>query len=152
MAHVVAFDTGVVWSLVTPVPQPPPAAAVGRWARDLLAAGIRVLILEVVDFEVRRELIRRGATAGLARLDRLGVGFEYVPITTAAMRRAAALWAQARHAGRPTADPRELDADCILAAQALEALDPGDRLTVATANVGHLGIWVPAVPWAQIAP
>ena len=32
------------------------------------------------------------------------------------------------------------------------AAGPGDTLTVATENVGHLGRFVPARPWDQIAP
>lgn len=151
MARVVALDTGPVGLISSPRSRPA-ALACQRWARDLIAAGVRVLVPEVADYEVRRELVRLGATAGLARLDRLKVGFEYLPITTDAMLRAAELWAQARRGGRPTAHPRDLDADCILAAQALEAIDPGDALTVATANVGHLGLWVAAEPWANIVP
>ena len=41
----------------------------------------------------------------------------YLPITTAAMLKAADLWASARKAGIPAADPKALDADMILAAQ-----------------------------------
>ena len=41
---------------------------------------------------------------------------------------------------------------CILAAQALLAAAPGDVVTVATDNVGHLGQFVDARPWDQIAP
>ena len=38
---------------------------------------------------------------------------DYAPITTTVMLKAAELWAQARRAGRPTAAPDALDADCI---------------------------------------
>ena len=68
------------------------------------------------------------------------------------MKRAAELWALARNAGRPTAPPEALDGDCILAAQAMLAVGPGDVLTVATGNVGHLGQFVGALPWDQIIP
>jgi hypothetical protein len=40
-----------------------------QWSRDLVAAGAWVLIPEIADYEVRRELIRSGATTGLRRLD-----------------------------------------------------------------------------------
>ncbi|HZO89894.1 MAG TPA: hypothetical protein VFB38_16310 [Chthonomonadaceae bacterium] len=61
---------------------------------------------------------------------------EDLPITTPAMRQAAAFWAQSRQLGRPTADPRELDAGVILAAQVVTLNEPDT--VVATTNVGHL--------------
>ena len=57
--------------------------------------------------------------SSIARLDGLASKIEYLPLTTAAMRIAAELWAQGRQSGQPTADPKELDGDVILAAQAL---------------------------------
>jgi hypothetical protein len=61
------------------------------------------------------------------------------------MLRAAALWAQARRRGRPTADPKELDCDVILAAQALEV-----GAMVVTDNIGHLALFVEAKSWRDI--
>src|SRR5437588_514138 len=92
-----------------------------QWVKGLLAAGVRICIPELADYEVRRELLRAGATTGLARLDQVRGGLEFVPITSAAMLRAAELWARVRRAGQPTASDEALDADCILAAQALVA-------------------------------
>ena len=66
------------------------------------------------------------------------------------MRKAAELWADARRRGRPTSGPRALDADSILAAQALLLAGPGDSVTIATENVGHLGQFADARPWANI--
>lgn len=74
---------------------------------------------------------------------------EYLPITTAAMRRAAEVWAQARQRGQPTAGDNTIDADMILVGQA-ETI--GVRFTVATTNVGHLSRFVPADLWQNIAP
>src|SRR5947209_7574622 len=102
--------------LVTSPARSPRSVGCKQWARDLLAAGVRVIVPEIADYEVRREMIRRGATASLARLDRMKVGFDYAPITTEIMLLAAELWAQARNTGRPTASPDSLDADCILVA------------------------------------
>ena len=45
-----------------------------------------------------------------------------------------------------------LDGDVILAAQALLATEEsGERIVVATANVRHLGQFVDARPWQEIA-
>lgn len=123
-----------------------------HWARDLVAAGVRVIVPEIADYEVRRELIRVGTSASLARLDAVRDWLDFTPINSAVMLRAAELWAEARRRGRPGAPPEALDGDCILAAQALLAPGPDDLVTVATENLGHLGLFVDARPWDQIVP
>lgn len=116
-----------------------------QWLRDRLAAGTDVLIPEIADYEVRRELLRAGKVISLGRLDRLREGPRYLPLDTPTMRRAAEMWALARAQGRPTADPKELDGDVILAAQAERA-----GAIVATANVGHIARFVSAKHWRDI--
>src|SRR5689334_20756414 len=83
------------------------------WAMDLLAAGVRVFVAEIADYEVRRELLRRGATAGLRRLDQVKAMCEYAALTTDAMLKAAELWATARRSGLVTSPPEALDGDVI---------------------------------------
>jgi predicted nucleic acid-binding protein len=70
----------------------------------------------------------------VARLDALATAAEYLPITTVAMRLAAELWAQARQQGQPTAGDNTIDADMILAAQALTLGTPD--VVIATTNIG----------------
>ena len=107
-----------------------------------------VLIPEIADYEVRRELLRANKAGGLARLDALAGLLEYLPLTRAVMRQAAVLWAQARQQGRPTADDKALDGDVILAAQAI-TLGATD-VVIATTNVGHLSRFAPAALWPDI--
>jgi predicted nucleic acid-binding protein len=83
-------------------------------------------------------------------LDALAQATEYMPITTAAMRRAADLWAQARRQGQPTAADNTIDMDIILAAQAIEL--GAENVVIGTTNVGHLVRFVPARLWQDIAP
>ncbi len=124
-----------------------------EWVESLLDAGIGVAIAEIADYEVRRELVCGGKVRGLERLDRLKSGLLYVPLTTGAMLLAAECWAQARNAGQPTADPKELDADAILAAQAaVLASDLGEETVIATTNVGHLAQFWAARLWRDIEP
>jgi 7,8-dihydro-6-hydroxymethylpterin-pyrophosphokinase len=68
------------------------------------------------------------------------------------MLRAAELWAFARNRGFQTADPKRLDIDVILAAQALTLEVPTAEIVVATSNVGHLSHFVSALVWSEIAP
>jgi predicted nucleic acid-binding protein len=124
-----------------------------KWTASCLAAGHRIYVPEVIDYELRRELIRAGKVNSVARLDRLKARLRYLPITTVAMLRAADLWAQSRNSGQSTGNPLKLDIDVILAAQALTVSIPsGDDIIVATDNVGHLSRFAPADLWSNIAP
>jgi hypothetical protein len=51
-----------------------------------------------------------------------------------------------------TADPKELDADVLIAAQALDRGLPASDFVVATVNVGLLALFVPAARWDTITP
>jgi predicted nucleic acid-binding protein len=108
-----------------------------------------VIVPEIADYEIRRELIRLGGTLALTNLDNYGSQLEYLPLTTDVMRRAAELWANARNTGQPTAPDPALDGDVILAAQALSL---NTAVVVATGNPGHLSRFVPAELWSNLAP
>ncbi len=105
-------------------------------------ASVSVYVPEVVDFEVRRKLLHMKKEHSLARLDALHQLFTYLVIDTSTMRRAAQLWAEARWRGLPTAGVTSLDADVVLAAQAL-----GVGGTVATTNARHLSQFVAVEDW-----
>jgi hypothetical protein len=64
------------------------------------------------------------------------------------MRDAALLWADLRKRGQPIADPKALDADVILAAQA-RRMDAAE-VVVATTNVQHLSRLVDAKLWRDV--
>lgn len=133
------------------IPNPSPQAlACTQWLRTLVLAGTRVIVPEIADYEVRRELLRANKSRGLALLDALGSKAEFLPISTPAMREAARLWALARQQGQPTAGDKTIDGDMILAGQAL-ALGVPD-FVIATTNVGHLSRFVPAALWRDIQP
>jgi hypothetical protein len=123
-----------------------------QWLADMAATGSLIYATEIADYEVRRELVRTNATPGIARLDALYSWLIYLPITTAAMRKAADLWAEARNQGYATADPKALDGDVIVAAQALTAGYADAEIVVATDNVVHLSRYVNAEEWRKITP
>src|SRR5438045_3954184 len=137
MAEYVLLDSDPL-GLACSNPRRSQAAHCLNWLDGLLARGVEVVVPEITDFEVRRELPRLSATPSLIRLDALVTsrGLKYAPITTAQMRQAAVLWADARNRGFPTAHPHALDADVILAACATTTGQPGDTVIVATMNVG----------------
>jgi predicted nucleic acid-binding protein len=129
-----------------------PADACRQWVTECIQRDARVVVPAIADYEVRRELERAGKVHGIARLDAFNAATpdRYLPLSDAALSLAAHLWARARRTGTPTADPRELDCDVLIAAQALTLAVPAEELVVATVNVGHLAQFVTAAPWTSI--
>jgi len=149
VSRVIVLDTGPL-SLVTNPKLSAESIACAQWLQAHITAGNRVIIPEIADYEVRRELLRANKTKGIARLNDLAKFLEYLPITTTAMLQAAQLWAQARQQGQPTAGDKTIDGDMILVAQAmtLAILD----VVIATTNVGHLSKFIAAELWQNITP
>ncbi len=146
---VVLLDSGPLGLVSHPNAEKVNAEAV-EWLEALLSAGVSVLIAEIADYEVRRELLRAGRQRGVRRLDELKEAIGYRPITTPAMLTAAGLWADARKQGQPTAPDPALDADVILAVQAKDVESECQRVIVATTNARHLSRFVEAKAWQEI--
>ena len=148
MATIVVLDTGPVGVLTNPRLTPVPMA-IRKWLADLLTANRRVILPEISDYEIRRELMRGRKSQSLTMLNTLANQVEFLPINTPAMRLAADLWAQSRNAGLPTGMSAALDGDVILAAQALHL---GVPVVVATGNTAHLSRFIAADDWQNITP
>lgn len=144
MADLVLLDAGPLGM----ISHPRPSSEIATWLARLVASGVEVLVPEIADYEVRRELLRAGRSKGVQRLDQLKISLGFLPITTDAMLKAAQFWADARRCGRPTAHDKTLDADAILAGQV--AVLQGKSVTVATTNVRHLNRFVRAQPWQKV--
>lgn len=131
---------------------PKPDISIVRWAKACQAAGHKMYVPEVIDYEVRRELLRAHKHAGVNNLNALKANFRFLPITSSTMLLAADLWAKARSGGYSAGDPKKLDIDVILAAQALTLGFSANDIVVATSNVSHLSRFVPADEWQNIKP
>lgn len=149
MKRAVLLDTGVL-SLVTHPGTQPEATACRSWMENLTTTDREVVIPEICDYELRRELLRADKAGSVRRLDALATEIGYLPIDTPTMRVAAKLWSDLRRKGRPTASDERLDADVILGAQALEMERNGSRVVVATSNVRHLKRMCDARAWNDI--
>ena len=143
----IVLDTGPI-GLITNPKLSSYGIACNQWLQAHLKAGTRIIVPEIADYEVRRELLRANKLKGLARLNSLCERVEYLPLTTAAMRQAAALWAQARQQGQPTAGDKTIDGDMILIAQAQTITV--SSVVIATTNVGHLSRFIAAEQWQNI--
>jgi predicted nucleic acid-binding protein len=104
-----------------------------------------MLLSEVADYELRRELLRIDSRRSLGRLDELTREIRYIPVTTTTWRAAARLWALQRKAGRVTAAEGGLDGDVLIAAQAL-----AEDAVIVTPNTRHFDSMVRALTWQEI--
>jgi predicted nucleic acid-binding protein len=142
----IILDAGRLGMIAHPRPNP----QIAEWYKRIVTGGCEIYVAEVADYEVRRSFLLGGLDLkkALARLDELGQELNYLPLSTAQMLKAAELWADSRKKGQPTCDPKELDCDVILAAQALSV---SVKAIVATDNIGHLGRFVDARQWKDIS-
>jgi len=146
---IVRLDAGPLGMVTNPKSYPENEAC-KNWLAKLASSGVEIMIPEIADYEVRRELLRAGKDRGLARLDALKAMLGYAPITTPVMLKAAEFWATARRMGQQSADDASLDADMILAAQAAALNRGGDDTVIATTNVRHLALFASARVWRDI--
>ena len=144
MSPIVFLDTGVLGAVTNPNAKQSNNLACLEWLAELPSRGYEVAIPEIADYELRRELLRAKKLRGIQQLNLLKAEVVYLPITTDAMIQAAELWAQVRQSGQATADPKSLDGDVILAAQALLQAKQGYEVIVATTNVKHISRFVDA--------
>ncbi|MGI8983148.1 MAG: type II toxin-antitoxin system VapC family toxin [Acidimicrobiales bacterium] len=145
----VVLDSGPLGLLSNPTTLGEPRD-IREWAFRLLDEGVNVVVPEIADYEVRRELIRADKQDGIRRLDELTHGLEYEPLGTSHFRRAAELWAEARNRGLPTGHDAALDGDVLLAAQALGLMVTDPDTVVVTTNPEHLVRFVRAVRWRDL--
>jgi predicted nucleic acid-binding protein len=151
--RVVVLDSGIL-SLATQQVGVAEADACREWIQECEASLPAIRVPAIANYEARRELLRAGKRASISRLDIFLAAQRnrYVPLSDHDLYRAAELWADSRRRGLPTSDPKELDVDVILAAQALNLGIPADELVVATTNVRHLSRFLDARLWTEIDP
>ncbi len=79
------------------------AISCAEWLQTLVVAGTRVIVPEIADYEVRRELIRANKVRGIGQLDALARLPEYLPITTNVAQAIGTLVASAEAPAEPNA-------------------------------------------------
>ncbi len=149
MTQIVLLDSTPV-GLITNPKATPLAVECQQWLQSLLDRGYHIILPEIIDYEVRRELLRVNKIKSIRRLDDLKSALIYLPITTEVMLKAAQMWAQVRQQGKPTADDKALDGDVILAAQAILISSEEYPVIIATSNPKHLSLFVDARDWQDI--
>ena len=145
----ILLDSAVLSTLTHPYPSQE-SIECKAWLNAMLVADDEVIIPEVVDYEVRREYLRRSSSRALGKLEDLIQKVRYLPLETHHWRLAAQLWADARNRGHITAPPGDLNIDILLAAQAQLLSTPGVQVIIATTNVRHLAPFADARVWRDI--
>lgn len=132
-------------SPLSDISHPQASLEIVSWFFSHLQRGNQLIVSELADYEVRRELIRAGKTRGIQRLDAFQRTLTTCPVTSSILMRAAEMWAETRNRGKPTAHPKSLDADMIIAAQAEHI-----GAVLATSNAKHFVDFVDARDWHEI--
>ena len=152
MSRLIFLDSGPL-GLLTHPQRSREVIEITQWFERCLRSGCQFIVPSIVYYEIRRELLRANKTQSLSLLDAFVniTPWRYLPLTDAALRLAAELWAKSRQQGVPTADAAALDIDIILAAQA--QLFAGDeKFVIVTSNERHLRRFTDARNWAEIVP
>lgn len=146
---IILLDSGPL-GLITNPKASAQSLACQQWLVEHLSRGSRILVPEIIEYELRRELLLHEKTQGLQRLEELAADLGILPVTRAVLLQAAIFWADARKQGRPPAHTKALDIDMILCAQAAVAATFDDPVVIATNNTRHLSLFADARPWADI--
>ena len=76
MIKPVILDAGPLGRIAHPRANPEMA----MWMEGLMSAGVEVVLPEIADYEVRRNLLLEGLTKSVARLDQLKTLLTYLPL------------------------------------------------------------------------
>jgi predicted nucleic acid-binding protein len=146
------LDSGPL-GILTNRQKSPTVAGLSDWLSSFLRSGARAIVPAIVYYELKRELLRAEKTSGIRRLDEFvsAAPGRYLPLSDQALRLAAELWAQSRQLGRPTAEPKALDVDVLIAAQALSFGAAPTDIVVVTTNPGHLSQFITSKHWNELA-
>src|SRR5688500_9778154 len=108
-------------------------ARTATMARAARSGGSELLLCPVVEYEIRRGLLKRGAGSGLRSFEAIRAGLAYQAFDEETWLRGAELWAESRRLGQPITD-----ADLLIAAHALQL-----GATLATDNEKHFEVFKP---------
>lgn len=122
-----------------------------EWLYKLLAKGARVIIPDICDYEVRRELIRIGSSS-VKELNSLRELLDCYEVTFEVLAEAAELWAESRKISQPNKLEENIDVDCIIAAccHVLERDNPGQAVILATKNIKDFQRTTNCAHWQDI--
>lgn len=107
-----------------------------EWLYRLLSKGAQVVIPNICDYEIRRELIRISSSS-VEELNNLRESLDCYEVTFDVLEEAAEIWAESRKISQPNTQKENIDVDCIVAAccRVLERENSGRVVILATKNI-----------------
>ena len=148
MNKVVLVDSTPLGQITHPKIKP----EVRNWLQNLNNQEIQLLIPEIVDYELRRQLLLNNRIKSIKRLDNL-IKDRLIFINRETILKACELWAWIRQQGLPTADKENIDGDVILSAQAILQKEMYDEVIIITENVKHLSRFcsygISVIKWSE---
>ncbi len=133
MTKAILLDSTPLGQITHPKVKP----EIREWLEKINQENINLLIPEIVDYELRRQLLLNNRFKSIARLDAL-IENRLVLINRETILKACELWAWIRQQGLPTADKNNIDGDVILSAQAILQKQFYQEVIIVTENVKHL--------------
>jgi len=154
MSKVVLLDSGPFGMYANPKVSDKNTACKDR-VDDLLSKGTKVLVPEIVFYEVGRKFhhlhLQNPTSKNLVRLNAAVQFLGLLPITSLTWNKAIELWAQARHDRHSTAGDDSIDGDVLLVAQAKIEIENGASIEIATTNVKHFAYFgVKVLDWQDL--
>lgn len=128
------LDSGPLGEITNPRLRP----HINQWIQFAKRNGIALRVAEITDYELRRNLMLEGLEKSIGNLNKFKQTKRFVPLTSEALLKACEIWAWLHSNGNATSHIKNIDADVILAAQALSQKKDFDQVIILTENLNHI--------------
>lgn len=132
--RVVLLDSGPLGEIISPKPK----GYIKDWLSFIKQNKISLRVPEIIDYEIRRNLILSNLGKSERRLNQYRNRKEFIHLNSEILICACEIWAELRRIGQPTASKERLDIDVLLIAQAISQTDSFEEVIIVTTNVKHL--------------
>ncbi|VXD23108.1 PIN domain-containing protein [Planktothrix serta PCC 8927] len=139
MSKVILLDSGPLGTIVHPKYKHEKReyhVEIREWLEYLNQNDFELRIPEIIDYELRRNLLLENLNKSIDRLDLLQNLL--IPLERKTMLKAAQLWAEIRKQGKGGSHPKSLDGDAILVAQAIGQKDFFEQVIIVTTDLKDL--------------
>jgi predicted nucleic acid-binding protein len=141
MKRVALIDSGPLNEIV----KPQPSVDVSRWLKFIDEKRIAIRVPEIIDYELRREIVLQcligtnDSYKSLHKLNKYRQTKRFISINpSVTLTDACEIWAKLREKGQGTSDNKNIDVDVILAAQAISMKNDFDEVIIVTGNLSDI--------------
>jgi predicted nucleic acid-binding protein len=134
MKSVAFLDSGVLGEILKSPPNPDTL----KWLNFVKNQKISLRVAEIIDYELRRNLILEGLQKSINKLNQFKQKKQFIFITSESLLEASEIWAKLRVDAKATADIKNIDVDVILAAQAFSQKPNFEEIIIVTTNASDI--------------